>query len=106
MWTFDNLRAIHIIEVKAQEAILVLKLNTEVLEQLRLHYNEVAQHADFPQDMKVECGASLHRFRKGMIGVEEDMHMLRSRIERLLHLLAYQKNYVSFHTSCSHGNIC
>jgi len=96
-FTFDNLRAIQHIEEKAQEAMLVLKLNTEVLEQLRLHYDEVAKHADFPQDVKDECKANLHRFNKGIVGVEKDMHMLRSRTETLLHLLANRKNLVSTH---------
>ncbi|KAI4696899.1 uncharacterized protein J4E84_000022 [Alternaria hordeiaustralica] len=94
-FTFKNLQAIQHIEEKAQEAMLVLKLNTEVLEQLRLHYDEVAEHAEFPQELKDGCKANLHRFNKGIIGVEKDMHMLQSRTETLLHLLANRKNLMS-----------
>ena len=94
-FTFKNLQAIQHIEEKAQEAMLVLKLNTEVLEQLRLHYDEVAEHADFPQELKDGCKANLHLFNKGISGVEKDMHMLQSRTETLLHLLANRKNLVS-----------
>ncbi|KAI4647488.1 uncharacterized protein J4E78_008802 [Alternaria triticimaculans] len=94
-FTFKNLQAIQHIEEKAQEAMLVLKLNTEVLEQLRLHYDEVAEHADFPQELKDGCKANLHRFNKGIIGVEKDMQMLQSRTETLLHLLANRKNLMS-----------
>ncbi|KAH6872126.1 hypothetical protein BKA58DRAFT_410329 [Alternaria rosae] len=94
-FNFKNLQAIQHIEEKVQEAMLVLKLNTEVLEQLRLHYGEVAEHAEFPQELKDECKASLHRFNKSIVGVEKDMHMLQSRTETLLHLLANRKNLMS-----------
>ena len=94
-FTLKNLQAIQHIEQKTQEAMLVLKLNTDVLEQLRLHYDEVAEHAEFPQELKDGCKINLHRFNKGIVGVEKDMHMLQSRTKTLLHLLANRKNLVS-----------
>ena len=104
-FTFKNLQAIQHIEEKAQEAMLVLKLNTEVLEQLRLHYDEIAEHAEFPQELKDGCKANLHRFNKGIVEVEKDMHMLQSRTETLLHLLANRKNLVSTRTLSHHNTV-
>ena len=95
MFTFRNLQDIQYIEEKAQEAMLVLKLNTEVLEQLRLHYDEVTNHDEFPREMLEDCSASLHQFCKGVIGVEKDLRMLQSRTETLLILLANRKTLVS-----------
>ena len=95
MFTFRNLQDIQYIEEKAQEAMLVLKLNTEVLEQLRLHYGEVTNHDEFPREVLDDCSASLHQFCKGVIGVEKDLRMLQSRTETLLILLANRKTLVS-----------
>ncbi|KAI5379142.1 hypothetical protein J4E82_002129 [Alternaria postmessia] len=50
IFTFRNLQDIQHIEEKAQEAMLVLKLNTDVLEQLRLQYEELTKHEEFPQE--------------------------------------------------------
>lgn len=95
MFTFRNLQDIQYIEEKAQEAMLVLKLNTEVLEQLRLHYVEVTNHDEFPREVLEDCSASLHQFCKGVTGIEKDLRMLQSRTETLLILLANRKTLVS-----------
>ena len=95
IFTFRNLQDIQYIEEKAQEAMLVLKLNTEILEQLRLHYDELTKHEDFPQEVRDNCRTSLHHFGKGVVGVEKDLRMLQSRTETLLHLLADRKTLVS-----------
>jgi hypothetical protein len=95
IFTFRNLQDIQYIEEKAQEAMLVLKLNTEILEQLRMHYDDLTKHEEFPQEVRDDCRASLHNFCKGVVGVEKDLRMLQSRTETLLHLLANRKTLVS-----------
>jgi hypothetical protein len=105
IFTFRNLQDIQHIEEKAQEAMLVLKLNTDVLEQLRLQYEELTKHEEFPQEVRDDCRASLHHFCKGVVGVEKDLRMLQSRTETLLHLLANRKTLVSTILSNSILNI-
>jgi Mg2+ and Co2+ transporter CorA len=95
IFTFRNLQDIQHIEEKAQEAMLVLKLNTDVLEQLRLQYDELTKHGEFPQEIRDDCRASLHHFSKAVTGVKKDLRMLQSRTETLLHLLANRKSLVS-----------
>ncbi|KAF1948008.1 hypothetical protein EJ02DRAFT_391532 [Clathrospora elynae] len=95
IFTFSNLQQIHYIEEKAQEALLVLKMNTEVLEQLREHYQYVTNHTGFPQELSTDCKADLLHFDKGVLGVEKDLRMLQSRTETLLHLLANRKTLLS-----------
>lgn len=93
-FTFSDLQRIQYIEEKAQEALLVLRLNVEVLEELRQHYLYVTEHMEFPQEIKSNCQTDLARFDKCVLGVEKDLRMLQSRTETLLHLLANRNNLV------------
>jgi hypothetical protein len=94
-FTFSDLQRIRFIEEKTQEAFLVLKLNTEVLEELRQHYICVTKHAEFPTEIKDDCQTDLARFDKCVLGVKKDLQMLQSRTETLLHLLANRNSLVS-----------
>jgi len=94
-FTFQTLQDIQHIEEKAQEALLHMKLNMEVLAQLRQHYQYVTNHAKFPKEMVRHCNESLFNFKKGVLGVEKDLRMLQSQIETLLLLLTNRKTLVS-----------
>jgi hypothetical protein len=94
-FTFSDLQRIQFIEEKTQEAFLVLKLNTEVLQELRQHYRCIIKHAEFPTEIKDDCQTELAKFDKCVLGVEKDLQMLQSRTETLLHLLANRNNLVS-----------
>jgi hypothetical protein len=94
-FTFRDLKRIQYIEEKAQDALLVLKLNVEVLEELRQHYAYSTRHAEFPTEIKHQCEADLARFDKCVRGVEKDLRMMQSRTETLLHLVANRSNLVS-----------
>ena len=104
-YTFRDLQRLQHIEEKVQEIVLVLKLNTKVLEQLRLHYDEATKHAEFPQEVKDKCRVRLHQFDKSIIGTEKDMEMLQLRTETLLHVLANRKKLVSVHVPCFYANV-
>ncbi|KAF2793633.1 hypothetical protein K505DRAFT_243993 [Melanomma pulvis-pyrius CBS 109.77] len=94
-FTFSDLQRIQYIEEKAQEALLVLRLNVEVLEELRQHYVYATQHTDFPQEIKSNCQTELSRFDKCVLGVKKDLLMLQSRTDTLLHLLANRNNLLN-----------
>jgi hypothetical protein len=94
-YAFSKLHQIPYLEEKAQEAVLVLKMNTTVLGELKDHYSYVACHANFPADLKTECHADLERFQRCVSGVEKDLCLLQSRTETLLSLLASRKSLVS-----------
>lgn len=93
-FTFSDLQRIQFIEEKSHEALLVLGLNTEVLEELRQLYLYTANRSEFPQEMKNDCQGDLVRFDKCVLGVKKDLRMLQSRTETLLHLLANRKSLV------------
>jgi hypothetical protein len=94
-FTFSDLQRIQYIEEKAQEALLVLNSNTEVLEELRQYYEDVVKNGDFPGDLKIECQDELTRFDRCVLVVKKDLQMLQARTQNLLQLLANRKNLVS-----------
>ncbi|KAF1953577.1 hypothetical protein CC80DRAFT_141785 [Byssothecium circinans] len=94
-FTFSDLQRLQHIEDKTQEALLVLRHNTEVLQQLRHHYQYATSHTEFPADIKSDCATDLARFDKCVLGVEKDLLMLHSRTETLLQLLANRKSLLN-----------
>jgi hypothetical protein len=93
--SFDSLQSIEFIEEKCQECFLILKLNIEVLENLRQHYEVTVNHKDFPQKLKNESESDLRKFNQSILAVEKELHMLQSRMETFLHLIANRKHLVS-----------
>jgi hypothetical protein len=92
--TFSDLQRILYLEEKAQEALLVLKMNKTVLGELREHYSYVASHANFPDELVADCHIDIARFERSVLGVEKDLWLLQSRTETLLTLLANRKGLV------------
>ncbi|KAH7356218.1 hypothetical protein BKA66DRAFT_250388 [Pyrenochaeta sp. MPI-SDFR-AT-0127] len=90
--SFNDLQKIQFIQEKAEEALLVLKSNAEVLGELRQHYIYASGHAEYPEELKTECQADLSRFERCISGVEKDLRMLQARTETLLSLLANRKS--------------
>jgi hypothetical protein len=88
---FSDLQRIQYIEEKTHEAVLVLKLNVEVLEELKQHYRYVVSHASFPKNINDACERDIVRFEKRVLGVEKDMRMQQARTETLLRLIAERK---------------
>jgi hypothetical protein len=91
--SFKDIQNIHGLEEHVQEAVLVLKLNTQVLSDLREHY----RHALSKADMGIINGYKhdLHRFYRVIRDVEKDVQLSQSQLESLLQLLANRKNLVS-----------
>lgn len=92
---FSDLQQIQYIEEKTHEAALVLKLNVEVLEELKEHYRYLFSHASFPEEINSACQKDIFRFEKCVLGAEKDMRMHQARTETLLRLIAERKNLVS-----------
>jgi hypothetical protein len=93
--TFSDLQKIQYFEEKAQEALLVLRQNAEVLEELKQYYSYATDHPAFPSELKIACEPQIARFKRCVLSVEKDLKMLQSRTETLVHLLGNRKNLVS-----------
>jgi hypothetical protein len=91
---FSDLQNIQYIEEKTHELLLVLKLNTGVLEELRQYYSSLKSHTGFSEDIESNCQHDLERFIKRVRAVEKEVQMQHSRTETLLRLLAERKQFV------------
>lgn len=94
-FTFKDLQEIQYIEEKTQEALLALKLNANVLDELRDHYRHTVQHPLFPKEILAECQDDMFRFDRSVLGVRKDLELLQSRTQNLLQLLTNRKSLVS-----------
>jgi hypothetical protein len=93
-FSFGDLQRIQFIEEQANEAVLVLKTNRNVMTELRDYYSWVIQSEDCPPDVKQHCRDRFARFESRIAGGQHDLRMQESRVETLLRLLADRKTLV------------
>ena len=92
---FGNLQSIQYIEERTQDALMHLRLDIEVLGQLRRFYQDVVTHNDFPEELKASCATEAARFAKIVMSVIKDLEMMQARADTLLALVANRKSLVS-----------
>lgn len=103
-YSFDDWQKAQFIEEKANDVLLVLKTNMQVLADLRQYYHENAYCEDWPRELKLRCSSDISRFEKYIIGVEKKHQMQQQRVELLLRSMADRKSLVHpWITSCSQG---
>ncbi len=93
-YSFSDLQKLQFIEEKADEAILVLHTNINVLAELKQHYRLVTDSGEWPEDLKSSCKADIALFDRRVTNVENDLRKQQSRAETLVRLLANRKSLV------------
>ncbi|MCJ1261432.1 hypothetical protein MMC22_001296 [Lobaria immixta] len=93
-FSFGKLRKVHKITEKANEAVLVLKQNINILAQLQNFYRSALNHKDFPKDLAGSCKDANGDFATRIEGLENDMQIQILRLETLLRLLKDRKTLV------------
>lgn len=93
-FSFGKLRKVHEVAEKANEAVLVLNQNINILSQLRQYYRSLSKRKDFPKDLANSCEDTIDDFELRVGGLEHDMQMQISRLETLLRLLEDRKTLV------------
>ncbi|KAL8791330.1 MAG: hypothetical protein Q9195_005949 [Heterodermia aff. obscurata] len=93
-FSFEDLRRIERIEEQANEALLVMTLNSSVLSSLSHHYSFVTGSADCPQVLKTACLVDLRRFKDRLSDISAETQTQKARMETLLRLLADRKALV------------
>ena len=93
-FSFEDLRKIERIEEHANEALLVMTLNSSVLSALSQHYSFVTESTDSPQLLKTACMIDLRRFRDRLFDISTEIQTQKARMETLLRLLADRKALV------------
>ena len=94
-FSFSDLQRLHFLEEKANETLLVLKTNMNVLTEMRQHYQYLVGCEDWPQDLQAGCKGDVFRFGKRITVVESDHKMQQWRVESLLRLIADRKSLVT-----------
>lgn len=93
-FSFEDLQRIQFIEEQANETLLVLKTNMNVLTELTEHYSSVMQSEGCPQEIKQHCRGLFAHFESRVVSTQHDLRMQQSRVETLLRILADRKTLV------------
>jgi len=95
-FSFSDLQQVQFFEEKANEILLVLEANINVISELKEHYQEVVASEDFPYVLRQECAGDIKRFQQGIASTVSDLRMHYSRTKTLLQTLTDRKGLVSF----------
>ena len=95
IFSFKDLQDIHHIEEKANESMLVLKLNLNVISQLQEYYKSIMESHELSEIIREKCKGDMMRFKRRIDAIVRDVELQVLRVEALLHLLADRKTLVS-----------
>ncbi len=93
-FSFSDLQKTQDIEEKANETALVIRLNLNVISQMRRYYQSIVQSREFPNDLSHKCIGEMARFGCRIDDIESDMQLQILRVEALIQLLAERKTLV------------
>lgn len=92
---FSDLQTIQHIEERANEALLTVKVNNDVMEEIKDHYQSCLESQDCPVDLTFHAQVDFLKFKKRIISVQKDLKVQQSRAEALLRQVADRKSLVS-----------
>ena len=93
-FSFGNLQGTHAIEEMVNNANLLLKVNQNVLTELKETYRSLEGSPGWPASLRLNCGGDLIRFDQRITNIQNDMAIQQSRVEKLLRLIADRKSLV------------
>jgi hypothetical protein len=82
---------------RANEAVMVLEANTDVLKSLHTFYHGLFDRKDFPVDLKNTCEDDLRTFTSQLDEIINDFHMQTSRAKLLVKIISDRKELVLQH---------
>jgi hypothetical protein len=94
-FSFRDMQKANDVEERVNECILVLRLNINVVTQLKDYYRSLILSDELPQDIRDNCRQDMTRFERRIDGVVGDFNLQIIRAEGLLRLLADRKALVS-----------
>jgi hypothetical protein len=80
---------------KADEAVMILQANFDVLASLRRFYAVLNDRTDFPENVKLQCQDDISRFLSQLDSIMYDFKMQVSRAELLAGIIHNRKGLVS-----------
>jgi hypothetical protein len=82
---------------RANEAVMVLEANTDVLKSIHKFYHGLFDRKDFPSDLKNACEDDLTTFTSQLDEIINDFHMQTSRAKLLVKIISDRKELVLQH---------
>ena len=93
-FSFSQLQGTHAIEEIVNNAVLLMKVNQNVLTELREAYKSFENSPDWPARLRINSHGGLIRFDQRIASIQNDMAIQQSRAEKLLILIADRKSLV------------
>ena len=93
-FSFSDLQKTHTIEEMVNNASLLLKVNLNVLMELKEAYKSFVNYQGWPANLSSCCRGDLARFDQRITNIQNDMIIQQSRVERVLRLIADRKSLV------------
>ncbi|KAI4236715.1 MAG: hypothetical protein L6R40_006059 [Gallowayella cf. fulva] len=91
IFRFRHLQDIQDFEERANETVLVLKLNMSICKQVLEFYRSLFQNKELPEAILNECQGSMLRFERRIEGVQGHLDSQILRVKALLRLIADRK---------------
>lgn len=88
-FSFGDLPRVQHLEDKANEVLLILESNTNVLTELEQHYELVRENCGWPHEVS---HGDFSRFKSRLASIVNDLRMQQSRTKTLLRLIADRKS--------------
>lgn len=98
-FSFEDLQRIEQLEEHANEALLVLKLNSSVLSAIGQHYDSIMTSTSCPQYWKTKSVTDFRRFANRISDISAENQTQKARLETLLRLLKARKALVCINLS-------
>ncbi len=99
-FSYSDLQRVQYLEEKANDALLVLEADTNILVRLRGFYQSILKSGDSPDELSRESTSETLRVEEQMATAENELRMQQSRVKTLLSLLAERKKMVGFGKTC------
>lgn len=93
-FSFRDLQKVNQIEDCVNNCVLVLKLNINVVTQLKDYYLSLMRSDELPQEIRQKCTREVTRFERRIDAIVRDFQLQITRAEGLLRLLADRKALV------------
>lgn len=93
-FSFSDLQGTHAIEEIVNNANLLMKVNQNVLTELREAYKSFEDSPGWPASLSSNCRGDLTRFDQRVASIQNDMAIQQSRVEKLLRLISDRKSLV------------
>lgn len=94
LFSLSDLQESHSIEEIVNNTCLNLKVNHNVLSELKAAYKSFEHAKGWPQDLSDKCRGDLIRFEQRITSIQNDMAIQQSQVETLSRLIADRKSLV------------